>query len=242
MGTAGHAAETSLPSFLERWPWYHALSPELRLLVMQTATERVADAGEYIARAGAPCTDWYGLMQGFLQMYVTGARGSETTLYCLREGEWGGEGSLLKGEPRRYDLRALTPVRLCKIPLKTFELLRNSSIEFNHFLCEIMNARMGVFVGKLEAARLLGPEMRVAKALMMLADSQASGAQEISIPQHQLALMCGLSRQRVNMALNTLRQSGMVHSERRWGFVSVHVPRLRDYFAQQRLEGGGTCG
>lgn len=237
MGAAGHPAETSQPSFLERWPWYQALSPELRSLVMRTATERVADAGEYIARAGTPCTDWYGLMHGFLQMYVTGARGSETTLYCLREGEWGGEGSLLKGEPRRYDLRALTSVRLCTIPFRTFELLRNSSIEFNHFLCEIMNARMGVFVGMLEAARLLGPEMRVAKALMMLADGQASGAQEISIPQHQLALMCGLSRQRVNMALNALKRSGLVRSERSWGFVSVHMPRLRDYVALHRLEG-----
>lgn len=204
---------------------------------MQTATERLAAAGEYIARAGAPCTDWYGLVQGFLQMYVTGAGGSETTLYCLREGEWGGEGSLLKGEPRRYDLRALTPVRLCTIPFKTFELLRNSSIEFNHFLCEIMNARMGVFVGILEASRLLGPEMRVARTLMMLADGQVSNAQEISIPQHQLALMCGLSRQRVNMALSTLKQSGLVRSERSWGFVSVHVPRLRNYVALQSLEG-----
>lgn len=229
MGTAGHLAQTSVLSFVERWPWYHALTPELRSLVIQTATERVADAGEYIARAGAPCADWYGLMQGFLQMYVIGTRGSETTLYCLREGEWGGEGSLLKGEPRRYDLRALTPVRLCTIPLKTFELLRNSSIEFNQFLCEIMNARMGIFVGMLEASRLLGPEMRVARTLMMLADGQASDAQEISISQHQLALMCGLSRQRVNMALNTLKQSGLVRCERRWGFVSVHAPRSRNY-------------
>lgn len=229
MGISGNSAEISLPSFLERWPWYHALAPELRSLVVQTATERLAAAGEYIARAGDPCTDWYGLMQGFLQMYVTGTCGSETTLYCLREGEWGGEGSLLKGEPRRYDLRALTPVKLCAIPFKTFQLMRNSSIEFNHFLCEIMNDRMGVFVGMLEASRLLGPEMRVARALMMLADGRLGAAQEISIPQHQLALMCGLSRQRVNMALNTLKQSGLVRSERRWGFVSVHVPRLRNY-------------
>lgn len=219
----------SLSSFLHRWPWFCALSPEPRALVLRTATERTAGAGEDIARAGQPCTDWYGLMQGFLQMYVTGAGGAETTLYCLREGEWGGEGSLLKKEFRRYDLRALTAVRVCLIPASTFEALRQSSIEFNHFLCEIMNARMGTFVGMLEASRLLGPEMCVARALMMLADDQARDAQEISIPQHQLGLICGLSRQRVNMALNTLRKNGMVRSERRWGFVSVHVPRLRSY-------------
>ncbi|WP_342619493.1 Crp/Fnr family transcriptional regulator [Rhodoferax sp. GW822-FHT02A01] len=225
----GNSAEISLPSFLEHWPWYRSLPSELRSLVLNTATERLAFAGEYIARAGDPCTDWYGLMQGILQMYVTSTNGSETTLYCLREGEWGGEGSLLKREPRRYDLRALTPVRLCGLPLKTFELLRNSSIEFNHFLCEIMNTRMGFFVEMLVASRLLGPEVRVAKALMMLADDRIGTTQEILIPQHQLALMCGLSRQRVNMALNMLKQSGLIRSERRRGFVSVHVPRLITY-------------
>lgn len=233
MKTTHHLAEVSLPTFLESWSWYQLLSSDLRSMVLSTATEKIAMAGDYIACAGESCTDWYGLMQGFLQMYVTDAGGAETTLYCLRQGEWGGEGSLLKHELRRYDLRALTPVRLCLIPSETFDALRRSSLEFNHFLCEILNARMGVFVGMLEASRLLGPEMRVARTLMMLADGFVSDAQEISIPQHQLALMCGLSRQRVNMALNTFKKSGLVRSERRWGYVSVHVSRLRSYVARQ---------
>ncbi len=37
-------------------------------------------------------------VRGFLQMYVVGADGAETTLYRMREGEWGGDGSLLKRE------------------------------------------------------------------------------------------------------------------------------------------------
>ena len=87
-----------------------------------------------------------------------------------------------------------SPSHLCLIPADTFETLRQSSIEFNHFLCEIMNERMGVFVGMLEASRLRAPEMRLARALLMLADRKAEGSQEISIPQHELALICGLSR------------------------------------------------
>jgi CRP-like cAMP-binding protein len=121
------------------------------------------------------------------------------------EGEWGGEGSLLKKEMRRYDLRALTPSNLCMVPLETFETLRRSSIEFNHFFCDIMNARMGEIVGMLEASRLRGPEMQVARALLMLADDQRAEAQEFSIPQHELALISGLSRQRVNIAINAFK-------------------------------------
>jgi CRP-like cAMP-binding protein len=224
----GRSPPAGLLPFLERWPWYHALSAELRSLVLATTTERMAAPGEYIARAGEPCLHWYGLLRAFLQMYVAGSDGSETTLYCLREGQWGGEGSLLKKELRRYDLRSLTPSHIFLVPVATFETLRQSSIAFNHFLCDIMNERMGTFVGMLEASRL-GPEMRVASGLLMLADNVGGDAQELSIPQHELALICGLSRQRVNMAISEFRRSGLVQNELHRGILVVDVPRLRSY-------------
>lgn len=165
-----------LPEFLARWSWYRALPNESQQLLLRSTVTRVAAAGDYIARAGQPCLHWYGLLSGFLQMNVLGADGAETTLYCLREGQWGGEGSLLKKELRRYDLRALTPSQIFMVPVETFETLRQSSIAFNHFLCDIMNERMGVVVGMLEASRLLGPEMRVARGLLMLAGDHAGDA------------------------------------------------------------------
>ncbi len=227
-----HEPAAGLLRFLEGWSWYHALSPALQSLVLRTTTEKVVAAGEYIARAGEPCTHWYGLQRGFLQMYVVGADGAETTLYCLHEGQWGGEGSLLKKELRRYDLRALTPSHLFMMPVETFEELRTSSIAFNHFLCEIMNERMGVFVGMLEASRLLGPEMRVARGVLMLANHLDGAAQELAIPQHELALICGLSRQRVNMAISEFRRLGVVRSELNKGILIVDVPRLRAYVTE----------
>jgi len=227
-----HASATSFLEFLERWSWYRALSPDLQRLILDTTVERTAEAGEYIARAGEPCLHWYGLLRGFLQMYVVGADGSETTLYCLPEGHWGGEGSLLKKELRRYDLRSLTPSHIFMVPAETFETLRHSSIEFNHFLCEIMNERMAAFVGMLEASRLLGPEMRVARGLLMMASNRTGDAQGLAIPQHELALICGLSRQRVNMAISELKRIGLVRSEFHKGILVVDVPKLRAHVLQ----------
>ena len=226
-----HPPAAGFLEFLARWPWYRALPAEMQRLILDTTVERTAAAGDYIARAGDPCTHWYGLMRGFLQMYVVGADGAETTLYCLREGQWGGEGSLLKKELRRYDLRALTPSHIFMVPTQTFETLRRSSIEFNHFLCDIMNERMGVFVGMLAASRLLGPEVRVARGLLMLAGTQ--DAQELLIPQHELALICGLSRQRVNMAISELKRLGLVRSEVHKGIVLVDLARLRAYVMEE---------
>lgn len=219
----------SIAEFLERWDWYRTLPPELRALTLQTATEKMAEPGDYIAREGMPSLHWYGVLRGYLQMYVVGADGAETTLYCMREGEWGGDGSLLKKEMRRYDLRALTAAQMCLIPAQTFETLRNASIPFNHFLLEIMNARMGAFVTMLAASRLLGPELRVARGLLMVASEHATGAQQLAISQHELALICGLSRRRVNAALSEFKRLGLVSIEPNKGQLVAHVPGLRSY-------------
>ncbi len=225
----GLKSSESLQEFLQGWDWFSALPDALRHLVLDTASIRSATAGEYIARAGEPSTHWYGLIHGFLQMYVLGSGGGETTLHCMREGEWGGEGSLLKKELRRYDLRALTASRLCLIPAQTFEVLRQTSIEFNHFLCDNMNERMGKFVGMLEASRLRSPETLLAQALLMLADHKVEGTQELLIPQQELALICGLSRQRVNAAISVFKRLGLVFSESQKGALIVRVPDLRRY-------------
>ena len=225
-----HSPGINLLEFLEAAaPWYHALTPELKALLLRTTIEKTSAAGEYIARAGEPCMHWYGIVRGLLQMYVAGADGTETTLYCVGQGRWAGEGSLMKKELRQYDLRSLTPSRIFMVPVETFEALRHSSIEFNHCLCDIMNERMGVFVGMLAASRLLGPEMRVARGLLMLASGQAGEAQDLMIPQHELGLICGLSRQRVNVAIAELKSLGLVRSEIHKGIVLVNVARLRAY-------------
>ncbi|MEJ8855185.1 Crp/Fnr family transcriptional regulator [Variovorax robiniae] len=208
----------------------------MRASTLQAAVLKYPKAGDTIARAGEPSTHWYGVIQGYLQMYVVNPQGAETTLSCMRKGEWGGEGSLLKKELRQYDLRALTDSRVCLIPLETFDTLRYASIEFNHFLCDIMNARMGEFVGMLAAARLGSPEMQLAKALLMLVDRQGEDLQELALSQHALALISGLSRQRVNMAVSVFNNLGIVRSAPRKGLLQVHVPRLHAH-ARSELSG-----
>jgi CRP/FNR family transcriptional regulator, cyclic AMP receptor protein len=218
-----------LAEFLESFSWFKGLPIDLKVLVRETTAERDAGAGEYLARAGEPSTHWFGLIRGILQMYVVGSDGAETTLYCMREGEWGGDGSLLKNEMRGYDLRSLRPAHVCMMPVKTFNTLRNSSIEFNQFLCEILNTRMGVFVGFLVASRLRTPEISVGRAILMLSDGEKADAQELYVSQQELALISGLSRQRVNVAIGELSARGLVQSEARKGFLRVQVPQLRWY-------------
>lgn len=58
-------------AFLERWHWYRALPDSLRIMTLQGAILRDANAGAYIARAGEPSSHWYGVIDGYLQMLLS---------------------------------------------------------------------------------------------------------------------------------------------------------------------------
>lgn len=221
-----------LVDFLNRAYWYQTIAPHDQELVMSTAQLLEIGTGECLVEMGQYSMHWYGLAEGLLQMYLIGSDGSATTLYCMQKDEWGGDGSLLKGKPMQYELRALVPSEVCLIPKKTFDELRANSITFNQCLCDIMNKRMGVFVSMLAATRLFTPEMRVALALRMITHQQFGNIAEQIITQHDLALISGLSRQRVNKAITALRKYKIILSEPKCLALKVDLENLQHYVAK----------
>lgn len=191
--------------------WFASLGAAHQALVRATAVERSVAAGDPVARTGEASSHWIGVVRGFLHMSVTAPDGTETALHYLRDGEWGGEGSILKREPRRYDVVAVQPSRVCLVPADTFDRLHAESIAFNHFLLSNLNERMSVVTGLLEAARLQKPDVRVARCLAMLVAGHPSS--RLTLAQHQLANLCGLSRQRTNSALRNLKLKGLLRLE-----------------------------
>lgn len=216
-------AELPLEKILAIAPWYALLGLQDQQLVQRTSSEKFVATGDFIVCAGDPSTSWMGVATGLVQMYVVGSDGRETTLGCVGESEWCGEGSLLKRERRRYDAIALQPSRIVLVSLETFLHLRETSIPFNHFLQDLMNARMSSFVETLIADRLLSPERRVASCVAALCRGK-NEAQEITLDllQHELALICGLSRPRTNSALRVLAHMGHIQIE----FRSLRVLNL----------------
>ena len=225
-------ADTSKESdAVERAAWFACLNGSQQALVRATVLKRQFLAGEFLAHAGEPANHWIGVTCGLVHMSVTAADGNETTLHFVREGEWGGEGSLLKREPRRYDVIATQASRVCLLPVSTFEILLAQNVRFNHFLLSNLNERMGVITALLEAARLLDPEIRVARCLALLTAGNTSAS--VTLAQHQLASLCGLSRQRTNIALQALRAKGIVRTEGH----SIHIGPHHTTGSGQRLSG-----
>jgi len=145
--------------------WGALLAPEqLQRCAAECAVLTVAEGG-YVCRRGAPVDAWVGVLDGMLKMTVTTPDGRAATFTNLPPGSWFGEGSLLKTEPRRYDVVALTAARAVRMPRRTFEWLLNTSIPFNRFLLVQLNERLGQFIGMLESQRLHDPDARVARCV-----------------------------------------------------------------------------
>ena len=221
---------TPLADMLATSAWGRLLAPaELERVIAETS-ERQVPAGGYAARMGERVEHWSGVVEGLLKMSVTSPEGKVSTLTGMSAGGWYGEGSLLKRESRRYDVVALRPSRLAQVPRTTFEWLRATSLPFNHHLQHLMNARLSLFIGMLEYDRLLGTDARVARCVATLfnTDLYPEPRAYVDLRQQEIALLCGVSRQRANVALRTLQECGLVRVEPR-GVTVLDLEGLRTF-------------
>ncbi|HJV62519.1 MAG TPA: Crp/Fnr family transcriptional regulator [Albitalea sp.] len=210
--------------------WGRTLSEAELDRVSAESFERQVPAGGFVARMGQPVDHWIGVIDGLLKMSVASPDGKVSTLTGINSGGWFGEGSLLKREPRRYDVVALRPSRVALVPSASFERLRQTSLPFNHHLQNLMNARLSLFIGMLEYDRLLGTDARVARCIATLfsAELYPEPRAYVDLRQHEIGLLCGVSRQRVNVALRTLQRSGLLRVEPR-GVTVLDLEGLRNF-------------
>jgi CRP-like cAMP-binding protein len=158
--------------------------------------------------------------------------GRSATFTGLPAGAWFGEGTLLKDEPRRYDLIALRDTRIAVMPRATFRWLLDTSIPFNRFLLTQLNERLSQFIGMVEYDRLLDPDARVARCIgeMFNPILYPWTANTMHLSQEEIGYLSGVSRQRVNQALQELERAGLL--EVGYGGVTISdLQGLRRYGA-----------
>ncbi len=220
----------SLEESLTSTRWGTLLTPEQRNRVLTDASETSVSADQFVCRRGEPVDAWLGVIDGLLKMMITSSDGKASTFTGLPAGAWFGEGSLLKTEPRRYDVVALRDSRIVRLPRRTFEWLVNTSIPFNRFLLTQLNERLGQFIGMLEAQRLHNPDGRVALCLASLFNPVLYPGidRKIEIAQEEIGYLAGISRQRVNQALHVLEEAKLLRVE--YGAIVIEdLDGLRQY-------------
>jgi CRP-like cAMP-binding protein len=202
-------------------PWLPTLDAGERARAVDDLRVVEVERGEYVCRVGRPATFWFGLVDGLLKMSNDTELGVPITFTGLPPGGWFGEGTVLKREPYRYNIQALRRSLVAGISVETFDWLLGRSIGFNRFLMMQLNERLGQFIGAREIDRLSQPDVRVARSLGALFHPTLypGVGSVLRITQQELGYLVGLSRQRVNEALNHLQRDGVIRVE--YGGVRV---------------------
>lgn len=196
--------------------WSKELTPEEAERARKGISEKTYAKGAYLCHQGDRFDAWASVITGLVKMSTVSDSGKQVSLAGLASGAWFGEGSILKQEPRRYDVIALRETRLALMDLPTFHWLYENSVGFNRFLVRQFNERLGQFIGQVENERMLDATGRVARALASIFNPQLNPGvgKHLAITQEEVGLLSGLSRQVTNQSLKVLEQSGILQVER----------------------------
>jgi CRP/FNR family cyclic AMP-dependent transcriptional regulator len=196
-------------------PWFGLLKDSEQKRIESQLVVSDPMPGDYVCRVGRQATYWFGVVEGLLKMSTDSASGRTITFTGVPPGGWFGEGTAIKRETYRYNIMALRRSVVAGVPIDTFHWLLDNSIGFNRFVMNQLNERLAQFIEAREIDRSNDPDVRVARNLAALFNSTLfPGVGEIlRITQQELAYLVGLSRQRVNVALNRLEAQGAIRIE-----------------------------
>jgi CRP-like cAMP-binding protein len=203
-----------MAAWLQETPWMRLLPEAVRQRVLADAYEATHAERELVARKGEPANSWIGVLDGLLK--ASGSfRSGKTLIYSgIPAGSWIGEGSVIKREPRHYDVVAVRPSRTVHIPRATFRWLLDTNLDFNHFIIEHLNARLAQFMGMVETDRIDDPQIKLARSILGLFNPvlYPGMGSALFVSQEELGELAGLSRQRTNAAIKALEQANLVRA------------------------------
>ncbi|MCB1454060.1 MAG: Crp/Fnr family transcriptional regulator [Tepidamorphaceae bacterium] len=195
--------------------WVKNLTPEEAERAAQGIALRDYERGAYVCHRGDVLDQWTGVISGICKLSTISSEGKDISYSGVPAGGWFGEGSLIKNEPRKYDIVAVRDSRLALMNGATFRWLFENSTGFNRFLVFQLNERLGQFIGMLGYDRMLDATGRLARTIAWLFNPVLFPAvgNRLEISQQELALLSGLSRQAANRALKALCDEGLLSSD-----------------------------
>lgn len=195
--------------------WTRTLTPAQLARVEAETVVRELPVGVPVCRKGEAVEHWIGVIDGLVKMTSVNSEGKTTTFTGVTSGGWFGEGSLLKDRVRKYDVVTLRESVIAYMPRSTFDWLLDIDIGFNRFLLMQLNERLAQFIALVESERLLEPDARVARSLAGLYNPLLYPEQltDVQLSQEELGYLSGVSRQRVNQALQVLEKARLLKVE-----------------------------
>jgi CRP-like cAMP-binding protein len=197
------------------------IDPEDRDALVARAGRRRFRPGTRLIGEGGPGDEVFVLLEGRVKITGTTRDGREVVVRFAGPGEVLGELAVLDAKPRASSIEAIDPVEALAISAADFHALLHANPGIAVALLRTLAHRFrGADAARIEfaASQTLG---RVAARLLELVESYGERAEDgavvITLPlsQEDLAGWTGSSREAVARALATLRDLGLVITERR---------------------------
>lgn len=219
-----------LESALLSMAWVQVLPDKSKERLIADSFDKLYAARELIARKAELSSYWIGVVDGLLKVSTVMADGRSVMFTAVPDNSWVGEGSVIKREPRRYDLMALRTSRVIHVPRATFMWLLETSNEFSRYIIDHLNERVGQFLAMREVSQISDPARRVAGAICGLFNPVLcpKAGPMLNISQEEIGELAGLSRPTINLALKQLKKLRLVNPE--YGhLLVVDLERLRQF-------------
>jgi CRP/FNR family cyclic AMP-dependent transcriptional regulator len=226
-----NAQNDTLEEVLLATPWVQQLTPPAKERVLSESYDQTYEPRDLVGRRGDISRSWLGVVDGLIKVSTVVANGRGMMFTAVPRGSWVGEGTVIKREPRRYDLIAIRPTRVIHLPRATFMWLLETSPEFSRVVIDHLNERSGQFLAMLEVSRVAEPIGRVAGAICNLFNPilYSKASQLLNMSQEELGELAGLSRSTTNIALAKLKKLNLVIPEYGGLFV-VDLDRLKAFY------------
>ncbi|RCW68486.1 Crp/Fnr family transcriptional regulator [Pseudorhodoferax soli] len=208
----GLTSRADFQTLVSSLDWVKMLPPSSKERVLTDCYERTYGVREVVARTGDAASTWIGVSEGLLKVSTITATGSTMMFTAVPSGSWVGEGSVIKWEPRRYDLLAMRETRVIHVPRPTLMWLLETNFSFCRYIIDHLNERTGQFLAMLEIGRITDPTGRIAGTLHNLFNSTLNpmASPVVHMSQEELGELAGLSRSSTNAAISKLRKMGLI--------------------------------
>ncbi|MEW6706944.1 MAG: Crp/Fnr family transcriptional regulator [Pseudomonadota bacterium] len=194
--------------------WFGACPAALQQALVERSQVLRLAPGEALFARGDAAEGLCCVIAGSLQVGALHGDGTRTLLSTVEPYQWFGEISMLDGLPRTHDAVADPETAVLLVPRAELHGWLAEHPAHWQPIAALACAKLRLLFGVLEDIQLLSLEQRLAKRLWLAAHGYDASPQAprrtIRVPQEQLALMLGVTRQSVNKALRRLEARGLV--------------------------------
>ena len=224
--------------------WIGSLPQELRDEVISQCSEVSLPVGRMLYQRSEPPSGLYRIIEGRVRLFFLTECGRELLLKVFQPDESIGDLAAVDGQPYPIFTETQTECRFHFLSREKLDALRKRHPEIETALLNYMTRALRTTLRFLEEVTVYPLKSRIASRMTWLVDSanaRGEAVDELKIPQTEIALMVGASRQAVNKVLSDLQQQGVVKT----GYGAVEIRdfvRLRELGEQSEPLDLSTAG